>query len=427
MCRELHAAVLPMLAFVASFDEPDRASRARVHLDALLNDTAEGTSAGNSAGNRYQPSLVESVAVQLRNARGTLLEPFHCPAELSEALAAAACLLAPEHPLFDSQLPKCAEVPRGTDGDGRVPLVIMNHGIRSAWCGVSVTRRGAQWVSMAEMRAHIRWQHEHQLPHERSPHPRAVGLELIRTLHADLRDCSASFDTSGMEPAITIPLGGALAPIGKLLDSPSHRRGSALSPTLHFAHGDPSGRISGGQIPPLVGEFRDEQVRSERGGRARHSLRFRLNPTTLLRLAALPGAKRFVARIGFARDCDLIGATIDPPPAQIIAGSFDPSGVRAVAIPWSGWAMPAAELMPAVPFCADRGRSGLNGGADGDTPCAGSFESLVDLLLALATPYSAPPAPAPKSRKRASAACTRSVVTTVLGHAMAQARKALRA
>lgn len=439
--RDLHASVLPMLAFVAAFDDSALADRARAHLDALIGDT------------EHARACVDRIAGTLRDERGTLLEPFYCPAELSRWLATATYLLAPAHPVLDAHRVSAGEPGDGTEHDKRSPLIVMNHGIRSAWCGVSVTRSGARRVSAADIRAHIQWQNEHTPEHDQRPHPMVVGLELMRTADADICVCPATFEVQGLEPTLTMPCEGPLSHLAKLIESNRPYGIPLPAPTLHFAHGyaggsdeadgpTPGDRAHGGshgQIPAIAGEVLPVQAASRK-----YALRFRLHPTTLLRLAALPGAKRFVARVTLPVDEDTDPEDICPVPAQIIAGSLDTTGVRAVLIPWTGWTIPAADLMPAVPFRTSDDASHPDG--TGGAPCPGSFDSLVDLLLDLLvdplvdplvdlgtapskpmrTSTGTPVSNARKPKSRARAACASSVLAHALTQAMSKARSALR-
>ena len=374
--RELHAAALPLVACAAAFDASALGTAACDHLDALVRERADGR------------DRVASIAASLAVEHGTPLLPFRCPEALSRPLAASAFLVASGHISRspDDRMPGS----RIESASTRASVLLYSH--LPSHDGVEVTRSGYQ----SRARPSDRTSAASPFAARRA----FVGLSLWSMAHSALERVDASIESSATGSSLAIPLRGPLAYVA----SASWGRWGgwdASSTTLHFVHGyegPASTRASddGEQdatclLPPLRAE-----LHSFGTSRSPTELRFKLEPSLLLRLAALPGRKRFAVRIR-----QLVDRNRDSvPSAHILAGIMDGAGVRVVSLPWHAWTITSHDLLPAVPF---RSFEHPAGSADAGTAARpGSVDALVDLLVELGTettPAGAAETGAPKRRK----------------------------
>lgn len=391
---DLHAAMLPLLAVVATYaDEPYR-RRARAHLERIWKIYGfNNMDLGNMIGALWKQS-------------GTMLEPFHCPIDLCRSISMACGILARDS--------------KSDRGDlGRI--LLMSHGLKiggmtGAWSGVELDGQFAIPFQCRDFR-------RREAAKPTTAPTVSLGIDLDQLSAASIVPTTASIEVGSSEPSLTIELPAA----------PSGICVSVARPSLHFGHGftvpasgssasetgPERGRpmrcawIKPGQTSeaPVLVPIAGEVHRNPRPSTG-HTVTLPLPPTLMLRLAALPGAKRFVVRVPCeaAANGD-VWITL----SRTIVGTLDASGVRAALLPWEGWTPPSPEWMPFAPFAPaptpDELRTGFLCG-DGDDPilddplrhpAPGTFDALVDLLLELSTP-TAPPEPesaaAQPSRRR---------------------------
>jgi hypothetical protein len=274
-----------------------------------------------------------------------------------------------------------------------------------------------------------------------------VGIDLGCATTTALTPISASIESSNGAPVMVMPVQGALRHLlGRCM-----RPSKDSLPSLHFGYGyaGPHAAPRAGTAERDFGSTADTTMHGTRDGRRgtssliqpitggyvssaagspKWSLRFNLTSSLLLRLAAVPGKKRFVVHIPANEKSE----------SELIAGCMDESGVRAIHVSrarcWFGY---TADDLPVVPFRASSEYQAAPGGTDpaSDTAAAGSFDALIDLLLALAGDEvaadksdAAKKGPAPKSgaaaRPRGRSAGQRP--TTVHDGIMGRAREALR-
>lgn len=352
---DLHAAMLPVVAAVAAFGDTPYRARAEAHLKRLW------------YGYEFRDIDLGGMCSALRKFSGTALEPFHCPLDLCNPIAMACGILA--HDAVPSE-----------GGRGRV--LLMNHGIKGAWSGIELDGHRSMRFTCEDFRQRTR-RGQRIVP----PVPLAIDLEQLCS--AAIVPAKAEIQTGTSEPTLVIEL-----PAGTCTT-----RATRATPSLHFGHGftlprtakpGSSCRWSGKttaardtELVPVAGDL-------ERNARASESqtLHMPLSPSLMLRLAALPGAKRFAIRIPCAA---MAGSQPWFTYSTTVVGAIEASGVRAVVLPWEGWSSSSPEWMPFVPFAPaefDRTRTYV-GPLDGrstseeDLRLAGTFDGLVDLLLDL--------------------------------------------
>ena len=352
---DLHAAMLPLVAVIAAFGDMPYRARADAHLKRVWH------------GYRFQDLDLADMWSALWKFSGTALEPFHCPLDLCKPIAMACGILAYDAVPFDG-------------GRGRV--LLMNHGIKGAWTGIELDGHRSIPFTCEDFRRRMK-RGTRPVP----PVPLAIDLEQLCS--AAIIPTKAAIQTGSSEPTLVIELpGGTCA-----TTSPR------MKPSLHFGHGftlprtaksaancrwegvAPAARCP--ELVPVAGDLH-RNARPTEG----NTLHMPLSPSLMLRLAGLPGAKRFAIRI----PCDaMAGRQPWFTYSTTVIGSIDASGVRAVVLPWEGWSSCSPEWMPFVPFAPAEfdytrmpkqpleGRSA----SDDELRIAGTFDGLVDLLLDL--------------------------------------------
>ena len=370
---DLHAAMLPIVAVAAAYADEPFCARARAHLDRVWNSY------------EFPGSDIGSMWDALWKLEGSLLEPFHCPLDLCNPMVVALSILARD---------------AGGRRNERGRILLMNHGVKAAWSGVEIDGEFVRPFRCRDFRARCR-----MIDDGRPAVPLAVDLDQLAT--ASLTPVKASIQTGSPEPSLLIEL-------------PASSFGAALphlKPSLHFGHGftlpQRAGRESqcvwaktapsepAPEIAPVAGELRRDPRTT-----AGNLLTMPLPSTLMLRLAALPGAKRFIVRV----PCE--GTTAGEHEvtfSRTVIGSLDASGVRAAVLPWEGWTCPSSEWMPFAPFAPsqheDHRRKEEPTLSRDFSPPPGTFDALVDLLLDLSLPLpgpnpEAPQGPAAKRRVR---------------------------
>ena len=341
---ELHATVLPYLACIASSANSPFAARAMSHLQSIADGLA------------IDPSQITQTTRALRDEQGDELEPFGCPAELCRPLAIASQILARySKSTANSARPVLCE-----------RLLVMNHGVRAAYSGIEVDHSSCRRFRCRDFRVRAMQTATSLIPSV----PLAFDLSIVAT--STVNPISARIDRRTTESAL-------------VLEFPNRHIGRAEGGTeavLQFGGGfttyigdRQSDRLGGpsADLPPIQGKVTSHLLPGQL------IATFPMNPSTMLRAAAMRGAKRFLAR-GLPRSAgsrSVVDRALHAAP-YLIAGSIDSSGVRAACLNAEGWAVPSNDWMPFVPFCKD-----TNTGSE--QPRAGSFESLIDLLLDLAS------------------------------------------
>lgn len=369
----LHAAMLPLIAAVATFADAPHRGRANAHLQRIWQTYG------------FQNLDLGCMWSALWKFSGSALEPFHCPLDLCHHMAMACGILARDT--------------IACHGDrGRV--LLMNHGIKGAWSGVELDGHRTIPFTCEDFRKRAK-RGASSVP----PVPLAIDLEQLCS--ASIVPTKATIQTGTSEPTLVIEL-----PAG-ICSFPTHGK----KPSLHFGHGFTLPRPSkqseasrsarqathqsagrprgicrwkdthpiarGPELVPIAGELH-HSARTTDGP----TLHLPLSPSLMLRLAALPGAKRFVIGV----PCNAM-AGVQPwfNYSMTVIGAIDASGVRAAVLPWEGWSSTSPEWMPFAPFAPadlERARAQLHpcrdwNPSEDDLCLAGTFDGLVDLLLDL--------------------------------------------
>ena len=355
--QSLHAAMLPYLAVLASTDTKYSAD-ARAHLNALL---------GVTPSTRERAKGFEAL---LANERGSLLEPFSCPPPLPAWIGVAVALLVDGAFMPDDKTQSVILI------DGNIDRNLLGRGgVRPRWSGLEFSKRGVAPFRIQDFRRRVAQQ--------RTPGPTVpLAFDLHSIAATPIKQVSTGLQLDGDKPSLSVR-------IDHQEFHGSNGRAPRVTAHMHF--------IADG-IPPVLGkaQFRDKGSSTE--------LSFDMNPTTLLRIAAIPGPKRFVLRIDEAETpvkpynqaCTPSGRLPAPPAAgsssgtplheELVVGSFDENGARAVWLPRDGWSDCSRGWLPAVHFVrpsADQSDSASTAAPElGQSP-PGTIAYLIDLLVRL--------------------------------------------
>jgi hypothetical protein len=323
--------MLPYLAMVAAGDSKWAAS-ARAHLNALA-----------SAAPAATRKLAKTVEKILATERGSILEPFHCTETTAPWIALAASMLVNGEFRADDMNRSVLITDRMIDCDFEG-----FGGQHRRWSGLTVSGEGVAPFRLRDFRRRLFTQ---SVPIPAIPLSfdiQAVGTQAIRRV------------------ACALNLGGKNASLDVEVARAAHHTRTAgqttLAAYLHF--------VEGGLVP-ITGRT------SVRASPHPTEIFFDLNPTMLLRIAALPGPKRFMIRIA---ESEPTGTTpLLHSHEELVVGSFDEDGARAVWLPRDGWADFSADWMPAVRFAGSGSDAATTGPLGQCSP--GTLSSLIDLLV----------------------------------------------